>query len=96
MAHNPHSLHPVLHASEHETRETREARQRQLDKLEELRALLGQLSDPPEVERVRREALRVLNSLFEQCKVSYCSCSISHWYYRVSAELGYPLSWEPL
>ncbi len=97
MAHNPDNLHPVMHASEGETRETREARQRQLDKLNQLQAQLAQLpADLPETEATRREAVRVLNGLYEECKTSHCSCLISGWYHRTSAELGSPLSWTPM
>ncbi len=97
MAHNPDNLHPVMHASETETGETREARARQLDKLDDLQIQLGQLpAYSPEAQRVRREAIRVLNGLYEECKTSHCSCMISNWYYRTSAELGAPLSWTPM
>ena len=97
MAHNPDNLHPVLHASETETGETREARQRQLHRLDELRHRLGQLSvHSPEAKVTQREAIKVLNQLFEACKFSHCSCKISNWYWRISADLGAPLSWTPL
>ena len=97
MPHNPDNLHPVLHASEGETGETREARARQLARLYVLQTQLGQLpADSPEAEVARREAIRVLNGLYEECKGSMCSCMISNWYHRTSAELGAPLSWEPM
>ncbi len=88
--------HPVLHASLQESRETRDARIHQLARLDDLQAELGRLADSPEAEVTRREAIRVLNGLYEECKTSHCSCLISTWYYRTSAELGAPLSWEPM
>ncbi len=97
MAHNPDNLHPVMHASEDETGVTREARQRQLARLDELQGQLAQLpTDSPEAEAARREAVRVLNGLYEECKGSMCSCMISNWYHRTSSKLGAPLSWEPM
>jgi len=97
MAHNPDNSHPVLHASLDETHETREARQRQLEKLNQLQGQLTKLpTNSPQAEKVRREAIRVLNGLYEECKGSMCSCMISNWYYKTSAELGAPLSWMPL
>ncbi len=96
MAHND-NLHPVMHASLDETRETREARQRQLERLNELQAQLAQLpTDSPQAAKVRREALRTVNILYEETKASQCSCLISNWYWRISADLGAPLSWEPI
>ena len=85
--------HPVLHASLQESRETREARVRQLARLDELKA---QLPASPEAESTRREAVRVLNQLYEETKGAHCSCRISSWYYQTSVALGAPLSWTPL
>ena len=89
--------HPVLHASLQESRETREARIRQLARLDELQAQLAQLpTDSPEVESTRREAVKVLNQLYEETKSSHWSCKISSWYYQTSVALGAPPSWTPV
>ena len=97
MAHNPDNSHPILHASLDENHVTLEARQRQLEKLTTLQAQLTKLpTDSPQAEKVRREALRTVNILYEECKTSRCSCLISNWYWRTSANLGFPPSWTPL
>jgi len=89
--------HPCEHANLQCDGASKDAISRQVAALNELKARLGQLAvGSPEAEAVRREAIRVANVLYEQTKGSFCNCRISNWYWRISAELGAPLSWTPM
>ncbi len=89
--------HPCQHAALQCDQASKEAVAGQIATLDELKAQLGQLVvGSPEAEAVRREAIRVVNVLYEQTKGSFCNCRISNWYWRISAELGAPLSWTPM
>ena len=89
--------HPCEHAVLQCDRDTKNAIAGQIARLEELKAQLGQLpASSPEAQTLRREAIRIVNQLYEQCKATHCSCRISSWYYQTSVALGAPMSWTPL
>ncbi len=89
--------HACLHASLQVDGPSKDAVRAGIKKLDDLKCQLGQLpADSPEAQAVRREAIKIVNQLYESLKGSFCNCRISGWYHRTSAELGAPLSWEPM
>ncbi len=89
--------HPCEHANLQCDGASKDAVAGQIMRLDDLKCQLGQLpADSPEAQAVRREAIKIVNQLYESLKGSFCNCRISGWYHRTSAELGAPLSWEPM
>ena len=89
--------HPCEHANLQCDGASKDAVAAQIVRLDNLKCQLGQLpADSPEAQSVRREAIKIVNQLYESLKGSFCSCRIPGWYYRTSAEWGAPLSWTPM
>ena len=81
--------HPVLHAHLQVDVDTFLAVTRQVDRLTALVASVR-------TEAETREALQIVESLYEQANGSHCNCRVEGWYRSTRRLLGAPVAWQPV
>jgi hypothetical protein len=86
---NHNDQHPVLHAHQQCDVDTFLAVTRQVDRLN---ALIGQCRNDADT----REALQIVESLYEQSKGGFCNCRVEPWYRATRRLLGAPVAWQPV